>query len=190
MYKRQDLYGGIEPVDLFTFCHHLAHHFGSERRPGTVLDQTSVSYTHLDVYKRQAVDTSENESVRSEAATFTTLKTEDPKDTEAPTVPANVRTSDVTETTAKVAWDEASDNVGVVGYNVYVNETKVNDELVTGTEYDLTGLTEETEYTVNVTAVDAEGNESVRSEAVTFTTLKTEEPADTEACLLYTSRCV
>ena len=94
---------------------------------------------------------------------------------------ANVRTSDVTETTAKVAWDEASDNVGVVGYNVYVNETKVNDELVTGTEYDLTGLTEETEYTVNVTAVDAEGNESVRSEAVTFTTLKTEEPADTEA---------
>ena len=75
-----------------------------------------------------AVDTSENESVRSEAVTFTTLKTEDPKDTEAPTVPANVRTSDVTETTAKVAWDEASDNVGVVGYNVYVNETKVNED--------------------------------------------------------------
>ena len=102
-------------------------------------------------------------------------------DTEAPTAPAAVTATDVTETTAKVAWDEASDNVGVVGYNVYVNETKVNDELVTGTEYDLTGLTEETEYTVTVTAVDAEENESVRSEAVTFTTLKTEEPADTEA---------
>ena len=148
---------------------------------GTTYDLTGLTEETEYTVMVTAVDTSENESVRSEAATFTTLKTEDPKDTEAPTVPANVRTSDVTETTAKVAWDEASDNVGVVGYNVYVNETKVNEELVTGTEYDLTGLTEETEYTVNVTAVDAEGNESVRSEAVTFTTLKTEEPADTEA---------
>ena len=148
---------------------------------GTTYDLTGLTEETEYTVTVTAVDTSENESVRSEAATFTTLKTEEPKDTEAPTVPANVRTSDVTETTAKVAWDEASDNVGVVGYNVYVNETKVNDELVTGTEYDLTGLTEETEYTVNVTAVDAEGNESVRSEAVTFTTLKTEEPADTEA---------
>ena len=148
---------------------------------GTTYDLTGLTEETEYTVTVTAVDTSENESVRSEAATFTTLKTEDPKDTEAPTVPANVRTSDVTETTAKVAWDEASDNVGVVGYNVYVNETKVNDELVTGTEYDLTGLTEETEHTVNVTAVDAEGNESVRSEAVTFTTLKTEEPADTEA---------
>ena len=148
---------------------------------GTEYDLTGLTEETEYTVMVTAVDTSENESVRSEAATFTTLKTEDPKDTEAPTVPANVRTSDVTETTAKVAWDEASDNVGVVGYNVYVNETKVNEELVTGTEYDLTGLTEETEYTVTVTAVDAEKNESVRSEAVTFTTLKTEEPADTEA---------
>ena len=77
-------------------------------------------------------------------------------DTEAPTAPAAVTATDVTETTAKVTWDEASDNVGVVGYNVYVNETKVNEELVTGTEYDLTGLAEETEYTVTVTAVDAD----------------------------------
>ncbi len=148
---------------------------------GTTYDLTGLTEETEYTVTVTAVDTSENESARSEAATFTTLKTEEPKDTEAPTAPANVRTSDVTETTAKVAWDEASDNVGVVGYNVYVNETKVNDELVTGIEYDLTGLTEETEYTVNVTAVDAEGNESVRSEAVTFTTLKTEEPADTEA---------
>ena len=36
----EDLYGGIEPVDLFTFCHHLTHHLGSQRSPGTVLDQT------------------------------------------------------------------------------------------------------------------------------------------------------
>ena len=99
-------------------------------------------------------------------------------DTEAPGAPTAVRTADVTETTAKVAWAEASDNVGVVGYNVYVNDTKVNAELVTATEYDLTGLTAATEYSVKVTAVDAAGNVSEKSEAATFTTAKA---ADTEA---------
>ena len=99
-------------------------------------------------------------------------------DTEAPDAPTAVRTADVTETTAKVAWAEASDNVGVVGYNVYVNDTKVNTELVTATEYDLTGLTAATEYSVKVTAVDAAENESEKSETVTFTTAKA---ADTEA---------
>ena len=94
-------------------------------------------------------------------------------DTEAPDAPTAVRTADVTETTAKVAWAEASDNVGVVGYNVYVNDTKVNAELVTATEYDLTGLTASTEYSVKVTAVDAAENESEKSEAATFTTAKT-----------------
>lgn len=94
-------------------------------------------------------------------------------DTEAPDAPTAVRTADVTETTAKVAWAEASDNVGVVGYNVYVNDTKVNTELVTATEYDLTGLTPATDYSVEIEAVDAAGNVSEKSEAATFTTAKT-----------------
>ena len=99
-------------------------------------------------------------------------------DTEAPDAPTAVRTADVTETTAKVAWAEASDNVGVVGYNVYVNDEKVNTELVTATEYDLTGLTPATDYSVEIEAVDAAGNVSEKSEAATFTTAKA---VDTEA---------
>ena len=98
-------------------------------------------------------------------------------DTEAPSVPADVKATDVTETTAKLTWSEATDNVGVAGYNVYVNEAKVNEELVAGTEFALTDLTEATEYTVRVSAVDAAGNESARSEATTFTTLESEKPA-------------
>ena len=104
-----------------------------------------------------AVDAAENESAKSEAVVFTT---EAEKDTQAPTAPTDVKATEVTETTAKVTWSEATDNVGVVGYNVYLNETKVNDAFVTGTEYALTGLTEATEYTVRVTAVDAAENES------------------------------
>ena len=124
-----------------------------------------------------AVDAAGNESAKSKAAIFTTLEAEEEKDTEVPGVPTNVSAADVTQTGAKVTWSEATDNVGVAGYNVYVNEAKVNEELVAGTEFALTGLTEATEYTVRVSAVDAAGNESARSEATTFTTLESEKPA-------------
>ena len=127
-----------------------------------------------------AVDAEGNESVRSEAVTFTTLKTEEPADTEAPTVPANVKASEITYTKATIAWEASTDNVEVAGYNVYVNNTKVNASLVANPTYDLTGLTEGTEYTVTVTAVDAAGNESEPSEAVTFTTEKETVDPDPE----------
>ena len=67
------------------------------------------------------MDAAENESAKSEAVVFTTAAK---KDTEAPTAPKDVKATEVTQTTAKVTWSEATDNVGVVGYNVYVNETK------------------------------------------------------------------
>ncbi|WP_347991255.1 fibronectin type III domain-containing protein [Mediterraneibacter faecis] len=93
-------------------------------------------------------------------------------DKEAPTVPADVKASEIAPTGAKLTWTASKDNVEVAGYNVYLNDEKVNDELITGTEYDLTGLTANKEYNVTVTAVDAAGNESEKSEAATFTTLK------------------
>ena len=125
-----------------------------------------------------AVDAAGNESAGSESATFTTLEAEEEEDNEAPSVPAGVTASDVTQTGAKITWTASADNVGVAGYNVYVDETKVNtDKLVEGLELELTGLTPDTEYKVTVSAVDAAGNESGRSAAFTFTTLKNEEPA-------------
>ena len=69
------------------------------------------------------MDAAKNESARSEAATFTTPKTQD---TEAPSVPAGVAASEVTQTGAKITWTASTDNVAVTGYNVYVGETKVN----------------------------------------------------------------
>ena len=96
-------------------------------------------------------------------------------DEEAPTVPADVKASEIAHTGAKLTWTASKDNVEVAGYNVYLNDEKVNDELITGTEYDLAALTANTEYNVTVTAVDAAGNESDKSEAATFTTLKEAE---------------
>ena len=116
----------------------------------------------------EAVDAAGNVSEKSEAATFTTAKA---ADTEAPSVPADVKASDVTKTGATVTWTASTDNEGVAGYNVYVNGTQVNDTLVATTEYVLTGLTEGTEYTVEVEAVDTNNNVSAKA-AATFTTKK------------------
>ena len=147
--------------------------------PVTVTEYDLTGLTEATEYtvRVTAVDAAENESARSEAVTFTTLEAEEETDTEAPTAPTEVKATEVTETTARLTWNEATDNVGVAGYNVYVNEAKVNEELVAGTEFALTDLTEATEYTVRVSAVDAAGNESARSEATTFTTLESEKPA-------------
>ena len=51
----------------------------------------------------------------------------------------------------------------------------MNKELLTEASCGLTNLKAETTYFVEVTAVDAAGNESVKSEKVTFKTLKAEE---------------
>ena len=89
--------------------------------------------------------------------------------------PVDVKVSEVTETSAKASWKNAADGKEAAGYNVYVDGVKLNKELLTEASCGLTNLKAETTYFVEVTAVDAAGNESVKSEKVTFKTLKAEE---------------
>ena len=88
-------------------------------------------------------------------------------DTSAPTAPTNLTASNVLETSATLSWTASTDNVGVVGYNVYNGST--NTGTTTTTSINITGLSASTLYTFTVTAVDAAGNESV-GDTVTFTT--------------------
>ena len=90
-------------------------------------------------------------------------------DNEAPTVPSGVAVSGITESTAVVSWTESTDNVGVAGYNVYLNDNKVNALPITELKFQLTGLTAETEYQVKVEALDEAGNSSI-SNPVSFVT--------------------
>ena len=40
-------------------------------------------------------------------------------DTEAPTVPTNIKAENITENSADISWEASTDNVGVVSYEVY-----------------------------------------------------------------------
>lgn len=89
-------------------------------------------------------------------------------DTQVPTTPTNVVASNIAQTTATVTWNASTDNVGVTGYQLFLNGTSIGTS--TTTSRALTGLTANTAYTFGVRATDAAGNVSGTG-SVTFTTL-------------------
>ena len=92
----------------------------------------------------------------------------------APSVPANLSSSSVLSSSATVSWDASTDdNIGTAGYNVYVNGTKHNTNLIKTTSYSLTDLTANTNYAITVAAIDYAKNESTQSTATNFTTTTT-----------------
>jgi chitinase family 18 (EC:3.2.1.14) len=97
-------------------------------------------------------------------------------DTQAPSVPANLAASGVTQTTVDLSWSASTDNVGVTGYDIYQGNTNIG--TVTGTSTQVTGLTASTAYSFRVRARDAAGNISGYSNTVNITTAS---PPDTQA---------
>ena len=89
-------------------------------------------------------------------------------DTTPPSVPSGLTISGTTASTAALTWTASTDNVGVTGYRVYRNGTQVGTATATG--YTDTGLAASTAYSYTVAAVDAAGNVSAASAAVTGTT--------------------
>ncbi len=96
-------------------------------------------------------------------------------DTEAPTAPSNLASSNITETSVDLTWDASTDNVGVDHYIVYQDGSSIG--TTANTSYGVTGLTESTTYTFTVKAEDAAGNVSDASNALDVTT---QSSADTE----------
>ena len=89
-------------------------------------------------------------------------------DTTAPSTPLNLTSLSKTTTSVTLAWSAATDNIGVTGYNVYVNN--VLKTTVTTLNTVVTGLTAATSYTFTVRAKDAAGNLSGVSNTVTVVT--------------------
>ncbi len=94
----------------------------------------------------------------------------------APNAPANLRATQTGFNSVELAWDAPTDNVGVAGYKVYKNG--VFEKKIGGTAATVTGLTEKTEYTFTVSAID-NSNESVKSSALVVSTIPS--PSDSTA---------
>jgi chitodextrinase len=92
-------------------------------------------------------------------------------DTIAPTNPIDLVVSSIAQTTVMLSWTASTDNVGVVDYRVYNNDTLLLNT-VGGpvNSFTLTGLTIGTDYNITVRAVDAAANESSDSNNQVFTT--------------------
>ncbi|WP_046758031.1 endonuclease [Kordia jejudonensis] len=90
-------------------------------------------------------------------------------DTEDPTVPMNVMVSNETSNSITVSWAAATDNVGVTGYDVFVDGMLAQN--VSGTTATVSGLAASTTYAFTVLAKDAAGNTSALSTPVNGTTL-------------------
>jgi subtilisin family serine protease/chitodextrinase len=97
-------------------------------------------------------------------------------DTEAPTAPTNLASSNITESSVDLTWDASTDNVGVDHYTVFQDGSSIG--TTANTSYSVTGLSASTTYTFTVKAEDAAGNVSTASNALDVTT---QSDADTEA---------
>jgi len=92
-------------------------------------------------------------------------------DTTAPIwIDGSLTASKVSRNSLTLTWSGASDDIGVTGYKVYQGTTLLTATPVTGTSYNVTGLSAGTQYNFTVQAVDAAGNESTDGPSATVTT--------------------
>ncbi|MBU5444787.1 fibronectin type III domain-containing protein [Paenibacillus sp. MSJ-34] len=146
---------------------------------GTTVTSLAADTTYM--FKVIAYDAAGNESAALTTSAKTLPEPSEP-DTEAPQWPddSELTVSDVTQTSVKLSWPSATDNVGVTGYRIYVDEVEY--KMAGGSENTITvnGLMAETNYMFKVTAHDEAGNVSAGLTASAKTLPRSSDP-DTEA---------
>jgi hypothetical protein len=91
------------------------------------------------------------------------------RDTTAPSAPGSLEIRARTRTSISIGWTAATDNIGVSGYRVYLNDAEAGN--VTATEYTLEKLACGKTYTLAVDATDAVGNRSPKTSTTARTSL-------------------
>lgn len=94
-------------------------------------------------------------------------------DTQAPTIPANVTLNNISLNSINVSWSASTDNIGVTGYNVYVDG--VLEAQTTSTNITIGDLNTNTTYSFTIVAKDLINNMSNASVAKNGTTLQDSE---------------
>jgi fibronectin type 3 domain-containing protein len=132
---------------------------------GTAFSDTGLTPLSSHSYRVLAIDGAGNLSGFSNTATANT-----PADTTAPSAPADLTAVGSTSTTINLSWDASTDNVGVVGYQVFRDGGAVAIATVSTTNFSDTGLGVGSTHTYTVKAVDAANNQSGASNTITAST--------------------
>ena len=90
-------------------------------------------------------------------------------DTLAPTIPSDLVSSKIAQSSFTLNWSASTDDVGVANYEVYINGLLYGS--TPSTSINITGLSVNTSYAITLKARDAAGNTSSASNALLVSTL-------------------
>ncbi len=135
---------------------------------GTQPTSGSQSLTNLYATSTYALSCSGSGGSVSQSVTVNIVPPLTPPDTTPPSAPTNLLATATSSSEIDLSWTASTDNVGVIGYEVFRNGTQVGTP--TETSYSDTGLAASTQYTYTVKAFDAAGNISTASNSVNVTT--------------------
>ncbi len=155
--KGQNAESKTVPVKVGNFIE-LTHLEGGER----------ATLTNLDNNKRESFDKKVIYEVTKDGLKKLSQIVNQKPDTEAPTQPLGLYTSNVASNSVELKWNPSTDNVGVKEYQVFRDGQLI--QTVQGTTFNDQNLTANKEYKYTVKAVDAAGNISVQSNILTVTT--------------------
>ena len=121
----------------------------------------------------QAVDGAVNRSARA----WTTIASAACPDTQAPSVPSNIAQTATTARSVVLVWSPSTDNVGVVGYGVYVAGIRIAN--VSQASFAVDGLSCGQSELLGIDTVDASGNRSSQATVMVFASDCPSSPVDT-----------
>jgi len=105
-------------------------------------------------------------TVTTDDGEFTDTCVVEVMDTIAPTTPSNLKADYVTGSGVQISWQEATDNVRILRYDIYRNNVFVKS--VTQNSFVDSNLSESTEYLYQVMAVDTSENKSELSTSISI----------------------
>jgi chitodextrinase len=94
---------------------------------------------------------------------ITSIRANFARDTAAPSAPQGLRVESATRTSLAVSWSASTDNAGVSGYRVYLDDAAVGDTSATARQFTFEELKCGRTYRWSVDAVDAAGNRSPKA---------------------------
>ncbi|MFG2001951.1 PQQ-dependent sugar dehydrogenase [Spirillospora sp. NPDC048911] len=158
---------GVVAYDIYNLGQKIAEAPNPPGPPYTVTGLTANTTYTISIFARDAAG---KVSASSPEVTCRTKAGE----TQPPTAPGSLTSSNVGSTSVSLTWTASTDNVGVTAYQIRNDDNNAVIDQVTGnppaTSRTVTVLACGTAYRLHVVARDAAGNTSAKSNVVSFTT--------------------